>query len=227
MIYDGLAEGADESGIAERLGAGANNQSKGRKHGREEQKNSIGHKAYKILVRFAVLLGGTVLISLAYKGMIQMGFFQVIQNEALHYIIYCLFELLLLGVYWHFLFVFSKKMPPSLPHRTGILLAFSRCFCPVLRRLLADLLPRRQSGFHVGVPHDRESYRHTADQHCAGKPCAVYDRLSRRYLCHHDAGAAHSEEPTQNEEAQRQIEMEILKNKKGAEKSPIRIRQQV
>ena len=68
----------------------------------------ITHKTMKIIRRTAILLGGTVLISLAYKGMIEIGVFQIIQNEALHYFVFCLFELLLLGVYWHFLFLFSK-----------------------------------------------------------------------------------------------------------------------
>ena len=54
---------------------------------------AIGRIAYQLLLRTLILLGATVLVSLPYKGMIEIGVFQVIQEEGLHYFVFCLFEL--------------------------------------------------------------------------------------------------------------------------------------
>ena len=97
-------------------------------YGREGNKtHSVGRIAHQILLRTLILLGGTVLVSLAYKGMIEIGVFRVVQEEGLHYFVFCLFELLLLGVYWHFLFLFSKKCR----HRSESLARYYRISCAV------------------------------------------------------------------------------------------------
>ena len=71
-------------------------------------KGTVWYEAYKVFLRFLILLGATVLISVLYKGIIETDFFSLIKKLEPRRIVFCGFELLLLGVYWHFLFIFQK-----------------------------------------------------------------------------------------------------------------------
>lgn len=71
-------------------------------------KRTVWHELYKVLIRFLILLGATMLVSVVYKGIIEMGFFQLIRKAASRRLVFCGLELLLLGIYWHYLFIFSK-----------------------------------------------------------------------------------------------------------------------
>lgn len=72
-------------------------------------KGTVWYEGYKIFLRFLILLGATVLISVLYKGIIETGFLRLIKRETTYRIVFCILELLLLGGYWHNLFIFSKK----------------------------------------------------------------------------------------------------------------------
>ena len=61
----------------------------------------------ELFVRELILLGATVLISLAYKWIIDTGIFGYIPNVVVCRVVFCGFELLLLGVYWHYTYIFS------------------------------------------------------------------------------------------------------------------------
>lgn len=74
----------------------------------------------KVLTRFLVFLFATVIVSVVYKGMIEMEFFQIISNNAFRMLVFCLFELFLLGVYWYYTFRFSKECR----HRSPSLLSY-------------------------------------------------------------------------------------------------------
>ncbi len=63
---------------------------------------------YEIFIRTLIFLAATVLISIVYKFIVNTGVFGLIANERLCRVVFCLFELLLLGVYWHYVFIFSK-----------------------------------------------------------------------------------------------------------------------
>ena len=62
----------------------------------------------EIAIRALILLVATVLLSVIYKLIINTGIFGFIQNQKLCRIIFCGSELLLLGVYWHYVFIFAK-----------------------------------------------------------------------------------------------------------------------
>ena len=77
----------------------------------EEQeipKPGIWQILLEIAIRTLILLGATVLLSVIYKLIINTGIFGFIQNAKLCRIVFCGFELLLLGVYWHYVFIFAK-----------------------------------------------------------------------------------------------------------------------
>ena len=73
-----------------------------------------------VLKRFLVFLFATVIVSVAYKGIIALEFFQIVSNAAFQRFIFCAFELFLLGVYWHYTFLFSKECR----HRSPSLLSY-------------------------------------------------------------------------------------------------------
>lgn len=70
---------------------------------------SIEDKKYifkSIPLRFLVLLLPTILVSVIYKGVIELGVFDSIPGNA-HWFIFCGFEFLLLGLYWYFIYVYA------------------------------------------------------------------------------------------------------------------------
>ena len=73
-----------------------------------------------VLKRFLVFLFATVIVSVAYKGIIALEFFQIVSNATFQRFIFCAFELFLLGVYWHYTFLFSKECR----HRSPSLLSY-------------------------------------------------------------------------------------------------------
>ncbi len=74
---------------------------------------NIKRETYKILIPFLILLGVTVGISFIYKALIEMGFFQLIRNKTFRSLEFCLFELILLAIYWQFVYFFSKELRHS------------------------------------------------------------------------------------------------------------------
>lgn len=64
---------------------------------------------WAIPLRLLVLLSGTLLVSLFYKAMIEMGVFKLIRSAVARAPVYCLFELALLVGFWRGVFIFSKK----------------------------------------------------------------------------------------------------------------------
>ena len=68
------------------------------------------------LVRFLVFLVATVAVSAAYKGIIELEFFQIISGSGLRRAVFCGFELFLMGVYWYYTYLFSgecRRRSPS------------------------------------------------------------------------------------------------------------------
>ena len=91
-----------------------------RKRKQPEKGSSLRHEAgirkppvwwypVSVLARFLVFLFATVIVSVVYKGLIEMEFFQIIPSGAFQLFFFCLFELFLLGMYWHYTFLFSKE----------------------------------------------------------------------------------------------------------------------
>ena len=68
---------------------------------------SFGKTVLELTVRELILLGATILISVIYKAIIDTGVFGLIRSVTLCQIVFCGLELLLLGVYWHYTYVFS------------------------------------------------------------------------------------------------------------------------
>ena len=65
--------------------------------------------AKKSCVRFAYLFLLTVAFSVFYKLLINTTVFTLIRGDFAHDFVYCSFELLLMGVYWYYVFVLTKK----------------------------------------------------------------------------------------------------------------------
>ena len=59
-------------------------------------------------LRAIILLGGTILISAAYKLLIEIGFLNFVYDQTAFRIVYCGFELLLLLAYWVGVYLFSQ-----------------------------------------------------------------------------------------------------------------------
>ena len=59
--------------------------------------------------RLCIFFLGTVLFSAPYKALIKLKFFNVFTNRFVHDVIFCGFELALLGAYWYATYVLSRK----------------------------------------------------------------------------------------------------------------------
>ena len=62
----------------------------------------------ELSLRELILVGVTVLVSVLYKLIINSGLFGLIGDQMLCRIIFCGTELLLLGMYWHYTYIFSE-----------------------------------------------------------------------------------------------------------------------
>lgn len=78
-----------------------------------KSKRRLKHNLYKIGVRLLISLGATVLSSVIYKALIEIGFFSLIESVW----VFCFLELFFLLGYWHFTYFFSRKCR----HRTRAL----------------------------------------------------------------------------------------------------------
>lgn len=79
-----------------------------------EQEPSQGGKAavvlrkiVMVLCRLIAFLGATALISVAYKGIIDSGVFQLVCSKQVIHPVFCVIELLILAGYWYGVFRFS------------------------------------------------------------------------------------------------------------------------
>lgn len=76
---------------------------------RKQKLANFKHMLSHVPPRLMILFAGTITISDLYKCMIDVGVFQQIPTVIMHRLVYCSFELLLLGIFWYYLFVFSRK----------------------------------------------------------------------------------------------------------------------
>lgn len=70
---------------------------------------SLPKLARKTLRRLLIIMGVTVVISAIYKMFIQLEFFSIFPAGFAFDFVFCITELLLLGLYWFYLYIFARK----------------------------------------------------------------------------------------------------------------------
>lgn len=70
---------------------------------------NLRHILKKLPARLFLPLIVTVAASLVYSGILNLGIFPEIQNPALHDAVFCVIELLLLCLYWHYAHRYARR----------------------------------------------------------------------------------------------------------------------